>query len=305
METLIQFPSGELTGRSFTEVGKPAAIEMQKGCEMVRSNCILTARETSTEMMAQTVDEEMDNYDRAVGSATPTSRTQNPMAHRKPRRITDRNGHTILAFIEEDEEANRKICFCQQYIDGTFSRVLSMSQVDVLKMIMAGAEGDNPIDNRADKTQIKLGSRYANSFSGTRSDIMSIRGIVEMIAGELQNIPVYHDDLTEVERVEFYQRLIRIIKGMTSQMLNDHRAYYPLSMEDMEYITRNLGMKKVDFLKKLKKYRLLYLTPSSKGYQTNVRLNGAGEDSFTTWRYCILRDEALENDEDLECSYDF
>ena len=66
METLIQFPSGELTGRSFTEVGKPAAIEMQKGCEMVRSNCILTARETSTEMMAQTVDEEMDNYDRPL-----------------------------------------------------------------------------------------------------------------------------------------------------------------------------------------------------------------------------------------------
>lgn len=145
---------------------------------------------------------------------------------------------------------------------------------------------------------------YSSHFS-LYSQFTPVKNVVKMVAEQIQFLPVYHDDLTEVERVGFYQSLVGMIKGMTSQVLNDHRAYYPLSTEDMEYITRNLGTTKVKLLKSLKKYDLLYLTPSSKGYQTNVRLNGMGEDSFTTWRYCILRDEALENDEDLEYSYDF
>lgn len=299
MITLQKIPvGGELTGRNFKGINNSAVEGVQKGYA-------LTVQNTKTAMMAETVDEDMEEYDRAVKSVIATSQGRNPMAYRKSLRITNQNGHTILVYNEEDEEADRKISFCQQYEDGTFSKILTISQADVITIIMAGNESDIFTQSRADKICVKFGLKYANSFFGTRKDVMTIREIVEMIAGELSYIPVYRDDLTEVVRVEFYQKLVSRIKVMTSQVLNDHKAYYPISTEDLEHLARNMGMSKVDLLKKLKKYGMLYLTPSSKGYQTNVRLNGAGEDSFTTWRYCILRDEALENDEDLECSYDF
>lgn len=306
MERLLKFPVvGELTGRNFEGINNSVVEGVQKGYTLRHADNALTVQNTPIEKMAVTVDEDMDEYDRAVGNATPTLQGRNPMAYRKSMRITNQNGQTIFAYIEEDEEASRKICFCQQYSDGTFSRTLTISQADVVTIIMAGDGSDIFTQSRAEKIGVKFGLKYGNTFSGTREDVISIRDIAEMIAGELQNIPVYRDDLTEVERVEFYQRLIGMIKGMTSQMLNDHKAYYPLSTEDLEYLARNMEMTKVKFLKHLKKYDMLYLTTSSKGYQTNVRLNGTGKDSFTTWRYCVIRDEELENDEDYVCDCDF
>lgn len=303
MENILKFPAvGELTSGNFKGINNSC---VQKGYTLRHADNALTVQNTKTAMMAETVNEDMDEYDRAVGNATPTSQQRNPMAYRKTMRITNQNGQTIYAYIEEDEEANRKICFCQQYGNGMFSRTLTISQADVVTIIMAGDASDIFAQSQAKKICVNFRLKYGGSFCGTRAEFMSIRDIAEMIAGELQNIPVYRDDLTEVERVEFYQRLIRIIKGMTSQMLNDHRAYYPLSTEDLEYIARNLSMTKVKLLKSLKKYDFLYLSSSSKGYQTNVRLNGTGKESFTTWRYCVIRDEKLENDEDFVCDCDF
>ena len=304
MATIVQFDTGDkLTGGQLRIKNQQVSEVVQKGYQLVCADNAPTVQEASTEMMAEMVDEEMDDYDRAVGNATPTPRIKNPMAYRKAERILDREGHVIFAYVEEDEKANREIIFCQKYLDGTFSRKLSILQADVFTIMLANK--DKQMESRADKACLKIGLEYVNSFCGNPDDLISVKNVVKMVAEQIQFLPVYHDDLTEVERVGFYQSLVGMIKGMTSQVLNDHRAYYPLSTEDMEYITRNLGTTKVKLLKSLKKYDLLYLTPSSKGYQTNVRLNGMGEDSFTTWRYCILRDEALENDEDLEYSYDF
>lgn len=308
MAAIFDFDTGDklTSGRLRTKNQYvPEVVQKEHIYTKVHADAALTVQNKKTAMMVETVNEDMEEYDRAVKSVIATSQGRNPMAYRKSLRITNQNGHTILVYNEEDEEADRKISFCQQYEDGTFSKILTISQADVITIIMAGNESDIFTQSRAEKICVKFGLKYANSFFGTRKDVMTIREIVEMIAGELSYIPVYRDDLTEVVRVEFYQKLVSRIKVMTSQVLNDHKAYYPISTEDLEHLARNMGMSKVDLLKKLKKYGMLYLTPSSKGYQTNVRLNGAGEDSFTTWRYCILRDEALENDEDLECSYDF
>ncbi len=308
MAAIFDFDTGDklTSGRLRTKNQYvPEVVQKEHIYTKVHADAALTVQNKKTAMMVETVNEDMDEYDRAVGNATTTSQGRNPMAYRKSLRITNQNGHTILVYNEEDEEADRKISFCQQYEDGTFSKILTISQADVITIIMAGNESDIFTQSRAEKICVKLGLKYANSFFGTRKDVMTIREIVEMIAGELSYIPVYRDDLTEVERVEFYQKLVSRIKVMTSQVLNDHKAYYPISTEDLKYLARNMGMSKVDLLKKLKKYGMLYLTPSSKGYQTNVRLNGTGEDSFTTWRYCILRDDDLENDEDLASGYDF
>lgn len=307
MATIFQFDAGdELTGSQLRTKNQQVQKVVEKGYTQVcADNAPLTVQETSTTMMAETVDEQMDDYDRAVGYAMVTSRMQNPIAHHKSRRITNRSGQTIFAYIEEDEEANRMIRFCQQYVNETFSKVITISQADVVTIIMAGDTNDVFTQSRADKICVKFGLKYGNSFSGTREDVMTIRDIAEMIADELLYIPVYRDDLTEVERVEFYQRLVGMIKGMTSQVLNDHKAYYPISTEDIESLARNMSMTKVKLLKRLKRYDLLYLTPSSKGYQTNIRMNGTGKDSFTTWRYCVIRDEELENDEDFVCDCDF
>lgn len=88
------------------------------------------------------------------------------------------------------------------------------------------------------------------------------------------------------------------------------KAYYGLDIGGIEYLAHKMKMKKVDLLSKLKEYNFLYLTKSSRGYQTNVRFkiepherevlekgdpSLVGKDYATEWMYCIYKMEYLGN----------
>ena len=96
MATIVQFDTGDkLTGGQLRIKNQQVSEVVQKGYQLVCADNAPTVQEASTEMMAEMVDEEMDDYDRAVGNATPTPRIKNPMAYRKAERILDREGHVI------------------------------------------------------------------------------------------------------------------------------------------------------------------------------------------------------------------
>ena len=81
-------------------------------------------------------------------------------------------------------------------------------------------------------------------------------------------------------------------------LLCGHKAYYPLDNEGIMLLVEELDMKKSELLKKLKQYNFLYLTESSVGYQSTVRITVEFEgeiDTRTEWRYCLLRLGYLAN----------
>ena len=276
----------------------PASVE---NTDIVAPGNTFLAEMSLTGITASTSCEEMSEYDQAVEVETVVKSSRDSVLNRKTRKIVDSRGREIRAWITEDENRDRDIKVRQRYSNGTFSTTLSMSQADVVMTAMAELSKDVKLQKHVERFLMKLGETYMNRFCGMKEDALEVQTIVDMVAAELPYIPVYSDDMTDVIRVSFYQKSIGTVKTLTSQVLNDHKAYYPLTEDDLIYVARNMGLDKLSMLRKLKQYDLLYLTPSSRGYQTNVRLNGMGEDGFTAWRYCLIRDEELENcDEYLE-----
>lgn len=240
--------------------------------------------------------DEMDDYDKAV--EIPIKPRKSPIPPYKQVAKMEINERLFFAWVDEDEDGNRKIKITQQYKNGDFSPLLTILQGDVMLTAFAEVSTDEVLVKRVKKILLKLGGMYADRFRGARSDIVAVQDICSLLADNISVIPVYPDDIFEFERVVFYQKIILDVKSLSSDVLNDHKEYYVLTSDDLGYVAKRLGFNQLELLRKLKKYNFLYLQPSSKGYQTYVRLNGTGKDSFTTWRYCIIRDDELANNDE-------
>ncbi len=255
----------------------------------------------STEIMAETVYEEMSDYDKAIETKVIPKICENPVYNKKTRLLMDAKGHRLYTWIVEDENGDRTINLHQKYQNGEFSAMLTIQQADVILASLEETLSEPKLCRDIERFYVKLGKHYMNRFRGAKEDIISVRGIVDMIATDLPNIPAYKDDLTDLERVIFYQRVVDIVKQLSSQICNDHESYYPIDDQDLKFIAQSIGLDRVKLLRKLKKLDLLYLTSSAIGYQNNVRVKLKGEESKPVRRYCIIRDEKLENqDRSLE-----
>lgn len=240
---------------------------------------------------------DMDEYDRAVETEKPYVR-KSTMLNKDVRLITDSRGRVLCAWISNDEKGKRMIVVVQQYTDGTYSSELEMKKSDIVMSSMTSGGMDDMIQKKVKKFLYETWEKYTNDFAGTPDEVIKVSDIVGLLGSELNNIPVYEDGFTELERMEFHKKILGMAGSLTSQAFNDHKAYYPLTEEDLTDIARNCGLDKLGLLRRLKKYNLLYLTPSSKGLQANVRMKGTGSQSYTVRRYCVLRNAELENNEE-------
>lgn len=273
--------------------------------EAVGTQLAVIPETPSGDFAASICNEEMDEYDMAVETDTPAKSRRNPVLHRKTLKISDSQGHTLHVWITEGDDEIRNINVIQKYGNGDFSSVLTMKQADVVLSAMSELSEDTELQKDVKRFMVSIGKSYMNRFRGMKGDLLSVQKMVDMIATELQHIPVYHDDMMEVERAEFYRQCAGIVKTLSSQVMNDHKSYYPLIKGDLEYVARNMGLDKRKMLNKLKKYDLLYLTPSSQGYQTNVQFNnGTDGKRFSEWCYCIIKNSELENENEYD-SYNF
>lgn len=245
---------------------------------------------------------DMTDYDRAIETDTPAK--YNPIENRTVRTILFPSGRRFYAWVTVDEKGNRKVEVCQEYQDTTLSAKLTLLQEDIGMVVLAKLEKDPQLQKNANRFLMKTGKEYMGKCRKPH-EAVRIGELIDALAWEIPAMPVYDDDMTGVRRAEFYKTLYDIIRSFPSMIMNEHQAYFPLTKEELLDIAQTIGLTKAKLLEKLKNFDLLYLTPSSNGLQTNVRINGTGADSYTAWRYCVLRNVELENNGDEYDGYDF
>lgn len=215
----------------------------------------------------------------------------------------------IYAMIYEDKSGVRYIDFCQRYQDGSFSPRMRVEQSELLsfaKFEKAGNTADKGTKQRAARILSKAEKEYLGKFRGNPFELIDTRQIFLCLITALPSLPVYSDDDRQLRRIEFYRKLVEVVKGFQLQILYPHKFYYSLTEEEVMEAAQRMGMQKLAFLKKLKEFGFLYLTASSKFYQTAVREKY--NDGKPCWRYCIFKFSQLagiDEDQSENCNFDF
>lgn len=207
-------------------------------------------------------------------------------------------GDRVYAHIIENENGERYIEFCEQYENGQYTPRFKIAQDD---LIMAAKCGFQPqtiskesslahIKSGVIKFMTKLEREYYRKHSGNQ--MHDIVQILITLCGVLNKLPV-EKEIPEIDAATFSNSVLETIDRY---IFNDfqHKSYYALCDDEIHTIAEHLEMKRIELLKRLKQYGLLYLTPSSMGYKTNVRLKCYGSTkTYTEWRYCIYNLEYL------------
>ena len=201
----------------------------------------------------------------------------------------------IYAKICVDKDSKRTILFCQRYENGDFSPVISVAQSDLLfaslHEFIASNITTKKQQSKMEKFLIETTDKYLGSFCG--DTILNIVDILTMLATSIGSLPVYRDNNGELTSQQLYGKVMDVVTGRTGgpvEPYGEHRSYFAFNVGQMRYIAEQIDMDYTDMLKLLKKYSLLYLTPSSRGYETKVRL----EDNYTDWAYCLVKLDYFE-----------
>lgn len=248
----------------------------------------------------------ISEYDKAVVVADERKADlMNPVYNREVGEMKMESGNTLYAWINEDGNGNRSYAVCQKYFDGGISKEVEMEQSDLILLAQPVETIDVELMQDVKKLVKRTQKAYLNKFRGMPTEVLHVRNIAKAVMANMASLPTYSDDLTELERAKLYQKIVSIVKTLASQVLDNHEKYYSISDEDLDHVARELGMDTLVLLRKLKKYNLLFLQESAKGYQNMVRLNGTGEGSFLARRYCIIKDAELDKDEEFSGDCDF
>lgn len=216
---------------------------------------------------------------------------------------------SLLASVYEDAKGVRYVDFCQQYQDGSFSPKMRVAQSELLsfaKFEKAGDTADKGTKQRAARILRKTEEVYLGKLRSNPFELIDTRQIFLCLITALPSLPVYSDDDRQLRRIEFYRKLVEVVKGFQLQILYPHKFYYSLTEEEVMEAAQRMGMQKLAFLKKLKEFGFLYLTASSKFYQTAVREKY--NDGKPCWRYCIFKFSQLagiDEDQSENCNFDF
>lgn len=203
-----------------------------------------------------------------------------------------------------DEKQRKRIEFCQRYETGEVSPKIEIRQSDFIRALQCRFGEEIPSDKRTQKAvedfKFNLSSECLDKFDGMMS--FDVVNILQAIASCYRELPI-HRDINKEDPADFYRRIMDLL-GQKSEYDDDsgvlygHTGYYPFTYSDMKWIADSLEMTVNALLRKLKGYHFLYLTDSSVGYQTNVRLKTLQEGEYITYtqrRYCLLRLKSLEN----------
>lgn len=217
-------------------------------------------------------------------------------------RLTNILGGKYYARICVDEDGNRRIEIRQKYEAGNYSPIIRIRQSDFLRAAHYKFGEANiqqkKLKNAVENFIFKLSSECLDKFDGMMS--FDVEEVLNALWKSYQSLPVCKDFYEEETPAEFYKNVIKsledhyLIGGDFDEIVrHGHKAYYPLTSDEIQIVAVDLDMKKSELLKKLKEYNFLYLTESSKAYQTNVRvtliINGKDYINATEWRYCLCR----------------
>ena len=276
----------------------------------------VTNRETAMpEVVTENMDavsQLIDEDERAVSSES-ANKIQD-MLRMVDQSTLSRMGHVrnilndmLYARIYEDYKGFRYVEFCQRYHNKSISPLMRISQDDLMitAMYEYSTQSINKpsagVKRKISNFKAAVHREYFGKFRGGFGDMLSVEDILYGLATVLHMLPVYSDDNRALKRTEFYYQVIEKAKKCPSQVVSKFNSYYALTEDDIGCIAEELKKKdRISFLRELKDYGLLYLTDSSKGYQTNVRCKFDDGSSGTEWRYCILKLAHLAGVEEKE-----
>lgn len=206
--------------------------------------------------------------------------------------------NSIYAIINEPEDGQRSFDFCQRYSDGTFSAKVSVPQSDLFLAAMTKFNTSEvpatAMRSRMNRFLMKLMGDYLGTIS--RDEPYNVMEIAKTLYEQRNALPVRKAG-GGMPPEAFYQNLIRAIRSpetglsATSLVLGlSKKAYYAFfEQSDMDALARAMGLSRKAFIDKLEEYQFLYLTPSSRGYQTKIRVDGQS----SAWAYCIYKLDAV------------
>lgn len=212
---------------------------------------------------------------------------------------TQCNEH-IFAAVRIDAKGKRTVEFCQHYSDGSFSPLVEVRQSDLFYVNSFSFDSKNVKSTRlrakVNKIMDKVTEDYMNILSC--NECLNIVDILKTLVVALPNLPEYAEEEKQLTPQEFYKQLIAAKDGdciATGEYLppimciDTYKSYYPFTTSEIIELARRMGLKKGELLMRLKRYNLLYLTASSNGYQTKIRLGidpETGKELFQGL-YCI------------------
>ncbi len=216
-------------------------------------------------------------------------------------------GHVFYAQIFTDQKGNRWVKYCQQYKDGSFSPKMQIRQSELVMGASALCNGDDISLKFVSKSAVnKIMANARNDYYNKTAFPQECVGIEQIF---MLLLCVYRSLPAESAMLEAYDCPERLYADVMAAIRKEpawfgdspHKAYYALDAEQVDRIAQTLNMKRDLLLRRLKEYRFLYLTDSSKGYQTCVRFpagkGGVEKEffprSYTQWSYCILKLEYL------------
>lgn len=207
-------------------------------------------------------------------------------------------GGKIFLRIRVNSRGERSIEYCQKYDDNSYSAKMAISQSDFMWVLASYSDPKKIEKARLEKKVKNILMEISNDYLNKLvfpSEFIPMSYIIQLISRQYNNLRVESDG--EVSKLDhpdkLYSHIIAFIKREGYDTLaNEHKAYYTLDKNMIDAMAENLGVSTCQLLKKMKEYRFLYLTESSEGYQTCVRMKSDGEffpKNHTEWHYCVLK----------------
>lgn len=205
--------------------------------------------------------------------------------------IVNRFNGGFYAKIVVNDKGRREVHYIQKYDDGTYSPEYAINQEDLF-MVIGGKLSEDPSEKKeAARLEKKLRKDYLSRCDGKME--LSIFGqLLKVLYAIYQQLPV-ENATSEMSVEELYSEVIHTMKQTYSYLWQNNDTercgYFALADFQIDYIAQELQMTRKKLLELLKKYKLLFLPDSSRGYQAKV---STGRDKKTgkrvyDWGYCI------------------
>lgn len=261
--------AGEVAGEASEALAKPTTISL------VHTLTELVPEDARAEN--EDIPKDMQEYVKQ-GLLSPVA----GMAH-----IDNKFNGQIFAQVNVDEKGKRTIPFLQRYEDGSFSPVFVISQADLLTIAM-GAQSKNEEMKKDGKKSLKRVMRdYLDKCDGKQ--ILDLSKVIPSLAEVLGKLPVVQSS-QELSQAQLYHAVIKVLKDSPTSSYHYARrgGYIRMTDLEVEYIAKELSIKKMILLEQLKQNHLLYQTSSCVGYQAKVPYAKDKDGKIMRgWFYCL------------------
>ncbi len=203
----------------------------------------------------------------------------------------------LFARLYRNELQRQFIEFCQQYKDGRYSPVMQLPQAGMMmaaryRFLSKGIE-EPTIKNRVAQFLLSVCEEYYAKFSGEIEEALDVTDVLNVLYAAMPHLPVYKEPPKEMDAKELYRLIELYTPNLEAWKVLEHDSYHILDETGINKLANQIGMGKLEMLKLLKKYGFLYLTKSSRGYQTNARFTNTDKTTYTNWVYCIFKFQYL------------